>query len=207
MEDQGMYGIILFHLNVFALRGKKLDLTRLKRKKTDCPTTWYSKYPSARGSRQSPINIEINKVVQDRQFMFRSPLSFNYHTSQKQILKNTGASWQVNVEGSGSARKLVSHLPQETRNVKSDAQMTIVDFMALVRKLPMKKMGLHTFEELAKSLSDRILATGSVSTRIDIIFDVYQKSSIKQMERAQRSSSEEITITIRSDNQKLPVKL
>ncbi|KAG1679017.1 Inositol-trisphosphate 3-kinase [Nymphon striatum] len=105
------------------------------------------------------------------------------------------------------ARELVSHLPQETRNVKSDAQMTIVDFMALVRKLPMKKMGLHTFEELAKSLSDRILATGSVSTRIDIIFDVYQKSSIKQMERAQRSSSEEITMTIRSDNQKLPVNL
>ncbi|KAG1706210.1 Structural maintenance of chromosomes protein 6 [Nymphon striatum] len=105
------------------------------------------------------------------------------------------------------ARELVSHLPQETRNVKSDAQMTIVDFMALVRKLPMKKMGLHTFEELAKSLSDRILATGSVSTRIDIIFYVYQKSSIKQMERAQRSSSEEITITIRSDNQKLPVNL
>ncbi|KAG1681713.1 putative non-intrinsic ABC protein 5 [Nymphon striatum] len=105
------------------------------------------------------------------------------------------------------ARELVSHLPQETRNVKSDAQMTIVDFMALVRKLPMKKMGFHTFEELAKSLSDRILATGSVSTRIDIIFYVYQKSSIKQMERAQRSSSEEITITIRSDNQKLPVNL
>ena len=46
-------------------------------------------------------------------------------------------------------RKLVSQLPQETRNVKSDAQMTIVDFMALVCKLPMKKMGLHTFGELA----------------------------------------------------------
>ena len=44
-------------------------------------------------------------------------------------------------------RKLVSQLPQETRNVKSDAQMTIVDFMALVRKLPMKEMGLHTFGE------------------------------------------------------------
>ena len=93
------------------------------------------------------------------------------------------------------------------RKVKSDAYMTKVDFMALVRKLPMKKMGLHTFGELAESLSNSILATGSESTRIDIIFDVYQKSSIKQMERAQRSSSEQITITIRSDNQKLPVDL
>ncbi|KAG1688949.1 hypothetical protein GQR58_007914 [Nymphon striatum] len=105
------------------------------------------------------------------------------------------------------ARELVSHLPQETRNVKSDAQMTIMNFMALVRKLPMKKMGLHTFGELAESLSNRILATGSVSTRIDIIFYVYQKSSIKQIEQAQRSSSEQITITIRYDNQKLPVDL
>ena len=42
-------------------------------------------------------------------------------------------------------RELVSQLPQETRNVKSDAQMKIVDCMALVRKLPMKKMGLHIF--------------------------------------------------------------
>ena len=77
--------------------------------------------------------------------------------------------------------------------------------MALVRKLPMKKMGLHTFGELADSLSNSILATDYASTRVDIIFDVYNKSSIKLMERAQRSSSEQITITIRSDNQKLPV--
>ncbi|KAG1650787.1 hypothetical protein GQR58_027742 [Nymphon striatum] len=68
-------------------------------------------------------------------------------------------------------------------------------------------MGLHTFGELAERLSNRILATGFESTRIDIIFDVYQKSSIKQMERTRRSSSEKITITIRSDNQKLPVDL
>ncbi|KAK4317056.1 hypothetical protein Pmani_011868 [Petrolisthes manimaculis] len=105
------------------------------------------------------------------------------------------------------SRELVNQLPEEKRNVKCDAQMTVVDFMALVRKLPMKKMGLDTFGQLAENLSNSILAKGSESTRIDIIFDVYKKSSIKQMERAQRSSSEEITITIRSDNQKLPVNL
>ena len=106
-----------------------------------------------------------------------------------------------------SIRKPVSQLPQETRNVKSDTQMTIVDFMALVRKLSIKKMGLHSFGELAENLSNSILATGSASTRIDIIFDLYKTSSIKQIEWAQRSSSEQITITIRSDNQKLPVDL
>ena len=72
-------------------------------------------------------------------------------------------------------RELVSQLPQETRNVKSDAQMTIVDFMSLVHKLPMKRMGHHTFGELAESLSNSILATGSASTRIYIIFYLYKK--------------------------------
>ena len=81
--------------------------------------------------------------------------------------------------------------------------MTVVDFMSLVRKLPMKKMGLDTFGDIAECLSNIILATES--KRIDIIFYVYQDSSIKQIERAQRNSSEQITITIRSDNQKVPV--
>ena len=71
-------------------------------------------------------------------------------------------------------RDLVSQLPQETRNVTSDAQMTIVDFMALVHKLPMKRMGRHTFGELAESLFNSILATGSASTRIYIIFYLYK---------------------------------
>ena len=40
-----------------------------------------------------------------------------------------------------------------------------------------------------------------------LFFDIYEKSSIKQGECAKRSSSHQITITIRSDNQKLPVDL
>ena len=46
-----------------------------------------------------------------------------------------------------------------------------------------------------------------VVERRDIIFDIYEKSSIKQGERTKRSSSHQITITIWSDNQKLPVDL
>ena len=76
-------------------------------------------------------------------------------------------------------RKHVSQ-PEEMRNVQSDTQMTIVDFVALVLKLPMKKMGLHTFGELAESLSNSILATGSASTRIYIMFYLYKKSSMKK---------------------------
>ena len=85
--------------------------------------------------------------------------------------------------------------------------MTVVDFMSIVRKLPMKKMGLDTFGDIAECLSNIILATCSESTRIDNIFNVYQNASIKQIERAQRKSSEQIKITIRSDNQKVPVDI
>ena len=46
------------------------------------------------------------------------------------------------------SRELVNKLPEESRNDKCDAQMTVVDFMTLVRKLPMKQMGLGTFGQL-----------------------------------------------------------
>ena len=71
--------------------------------------------------------------------------------------------------------------------------------------MSIKKMGLHTFSELAESLSSSILATAAECTRIYIIFYVYRESSINQMERARRSSYEQITVDIMSDNQKLNV--
>ena len=48
--------------------------------------------------------------------------------------------------------------------------MTVVDFMSLVRELPMKKMGVDTLEDIAECISNIILATSSESTRIDIFF-------------------------------------
>ncbi|CAM1330275.1 CA2 (predicted) [Pycnogonum litorale] len=70
---------------------------------TNGPDTWYSRYPSSRGNRQSPINIELSKVNRDRQMSFSRPLSCNYQPKcQKFILTNTGASWMVKVIGRGS---------------------------------------------------------------------------------------------------------
>ena len=108
---------------------------------------------------------------------------------------------------------LLINFLRKKRNVQCSAEMTVVDSMSLVRKLPMKKMGLDTLEDMAECLSNIILATSSESTRIDIFlclprpqeynfFDVYQNSSIEQIEGVQRNSSEQITITIRSDNKK-----
>ena len=79
--------------------------------------------------------------------------------------------------------------------------------MALACKLPMKKMSLNIFGQLDESILSIILAIGAQSTRIDIILDVYQESSIKQMECEHRSCLKQITITISSENQKIPVDL
>ena len=49
------------------------------------------------------------------------------------------------------SRELVNQLPQEKRNVQCSAEMTVVDFMSLVRKLTIKKMGLDTFGDIADS--------------------------------------------------------
>ena len=46
----------------------------------------------------------------------------------------------------------------------SDAQMTMVDHMALVRKLRTKKIGINPISKLVKSISNGTLATGSEST-------------------------------------------
>ena len=86
--------------------------------------------------------------------------------------------------------------------------VVIIDFMALVRKVPVKKMGIKTYGALASTLNDFILGRSYNSGRIDVIFDLYCRSSTKNCERATRgSSSTAITVSIKSDAQNLPVNL
>lgn len=51
--------------------------------------------------------------------------------------------------------------------------MIVIDFMALVRKLPLKKMNLGTYGDLADCLRNNIMNYAIGSSRINIIFDVY----------------------------------
>ena len=57
---------------------------------------------------------------------------------------------------------------------------TIIDGMAMARKI--KNSGL-TFTEFADQLLKFVVSSTSHSSRIDIVFDVYRKSSIKNAER------------------------
>ena len=62
----------------------------------------------------------------------------------------------------------------------------IIDGMALVHRL---KGDGKTFEELADSALKLALHEGSNSKRIDVVFDVYRDTSIKNAERCNRGSS------------------
>ena len=61
----------------------------------------------------------------------------------------------------------------------------IIDGMTLVRQIRTSKM---TFEEFAIKLLRHVLSIGQNSERIDVAFDVYRDSSIKDIERNRRSS-------------------
>ena len=95
------------------------------------------------------------------------------------------------------AVELQSKLTVKPTNEMPSTYMTIIDFMAFVRKVPIKKLNLTTFGEFATTLWQIILATGSKSSRIiDITFDIYQPKSIKELERERRSTVQNIEISI-----------
>ena len=71
----------------------------------------------------------------------------------------------------------------------------VIDGMAVVRQIRTSKM---TFEEFAIKLLRHVLSIGQNSERIDVAFDVYRDSSIKDIEK-NRSSSGNLTL-----QQKIP---
>ena len=58
--------------------------------------------------------------------------------------------------------------------------------MSIVQKI---KGNQRTFEDIAKSVFNRILHEAVGSKRADVIFDVYRDTSIKNIERAEKRDS------------------
>ena len=64
--------------------------------------------------------------------------------------------------------------------------VTIIDGMSIVQKIK----GAHkTFGELAGTIFRKVLAESGSSKRLDVIFDVYRKLSIKNIERVEKRGS------------------
>lgn len=83
----------------------------------------------------------------------------------------------------------------------------VIDFMAYARKIPPKKMKLLTFEDFFKVLWQIFSTLSKGYSRMDIVFDVYLRQSIKEGERSRRSKSDPIETNIATTKQQIPVEM
>ena len=60
----------------------------------------------------------------------------------------------------------------------------VIDGMAVLREIAIPKL---TYRELANRLLETILTAGKNAKRIDVVFDIYTKNSVKDRERNRRS--------------------
>ena len=98
--------------------------------------------------------------------------------------------------------------PHPTEIEESDLLTAVViDFMAYARKIPPKKMRLVTYEDFFTALWKTFTRLSKGSNRIDIVFDVYLRYSIKQGERNRRSKLDPIETNIATVKQQLPVDM
>ena len=99
--------------------------------------------------------------------------------------------WSL-AEGSGALNKttkssLMHYLEKDVplqQNVKNPFA-AVIDGMALVRR---NKPTGHTYESYADHLLNAAVATSANASRVDIVFDVYRKNSIKNAERLTRET-------------------
>ena len=151
--------------------------------------------------------------AQDRGYDMKRLLSYEItSTSYFLVSEKNKALYLKKNDKSDLSRELTYILPKEQRDIslnKHDIDVTIVDFMAVVRMLPVTKLNLKTYNDFASSLRDFIMDSAKGSSRVDIIFDVYKSYSIKYTERNSRaqSGSGGITVKIKKDEQKLPVDM
>ena len=73
-----------------------------------------------------------------------------------------------------------------------DSSAYLIDMMSFIQKLPANH---KTFSEISKNLFQKILTEGKLYERIDVLFYVYRKISIKTPERAKRGEKNAATFS------------
>ncbi|KAK3729656.1 hypothetical protein QZH41_006396 [Actinostola sp. cb2023] len=102
------------------------------------------------------------------------PLPWSLSTADGSLRKTTKSTL---------AKELQKNVP--AADIIPEPSACIIDGMALVQRL---KGDHKKFSDVADSLLGMVLHEGSSSNRIDVIFDVYRETSIKNAEREQRGS-------------------
>ncbi|MES9881053.1 MAG: hypothetical protein ABW185_09250 [Sedimenticola sp.] len=89
---------------------------------------------------------------------------------------------------------LARHLEKQvsSEELVTSPSATVIDGMALVHKLHGDN---NTFQETSEQMLTNAFQSGSSSDRIDVVFDVYKESSIKQAERDHRGANDGLSFT------------
>ena len=89
----------------------------------------------------------------------------------------------------------------------NESSVIVIDFMAYSRRVPIKKLNLTSFKDLFETLLHTFEQLSKHCTRIDIVFDLYLKDSLKEYERMRRSKVDPIETLIVRYDQPLPVEI
>ena len=106
--------------------------------------------------------------------------------------------------------KLCPEINPKEQDTGPSTNAYIIDFMALVRKVPLKKLEppVKTFHDLALALTAMITNIARNCEEIHIVFDTYKEDSIKNVERKRRGKfTQMVVLDVISPNQKVPVVL
>ena len=104
-------------------------------------------------------------------------------------------------------KDMLDHNPPTNLPSTIQKRVIIIDFMAYVRKVPIKTLRLSTYRDLFSNLWGTFTSLGQSCDRIDIVFDVYLAHSIKESERRRRAGVQGIETLISTADQTLPVNL
>ena len=99
----------------------------------------------------------------------------------------------------------LEHPPTRFIPSKDKKSMIAIDFMVCAKKVRVKKDNVRTFGDFCQKVQDMILNLAIDSQRIDIVFDIYLKNSIKASARKSRKKSiEPVPVSINRDDQQMP---
>ena len=104
--------------------------------------------------------------------------------------------------------KLCPQIDKKGPETTPKAHAIIIDFMAFVRKIPIKKLHppIKTFHDFAIALTSMVTKAGHNCDEIHIVFDSYREDSIKNGKRERRGKSKDrVVLDVVSPNQHLPV--
>ena len=165
-------------------------------------------------TRQKPTDVKKETI----QFMRNIDIARTRDYDLKELLQHEITSTSLYLTKDGYLRKspkselmqviksYIPVIPSEVSGAEIPSAL-IIDFMAYCRKVPIKKLLLKTYEDLARHLWGTFQGLSTTSQRIDIIFDLYLDRSIKQGERNRRSKEGVVETTILQLNQALPVEM